>query len=92
MEFTVTRHGEPIMFIHGLEGVTWVDREIVFDRPIEKIGQNLELFQEDILLSNDRNDVIKIVAHWKKRLNKKMRKTGLSLESIVLTGDFNQFD
>lgn len=92
MEFTVTRRGEPILFIHQLAGATWVNKAVVFDRPIEKIGQELALTQDGVVLTENRPDVVKIVAHWKKRLNRRARDTGLPLESIVLTGAFDQFD
>ena len=92
MEFTITRRGEPILFIHSLVGATWVNKVIVFDKPIEKIGQELAIFQDGVILTENRSDVIRVIAHWKKKLNRQARDSGLALDKIILTGDFNQFD
>lgn len=92
LEFTVTRRGEPILFIHGLVGVTWANEEIVFKRPIEKLGKDLILFQGESLLTDDPVQVLRIVAHWKKRVLKRTRSTGLPIEELILTGDFHEFD
>lgn len=92
MEFVVTRRDEPILFIHGLLGATWANKELVFDRPIEKIGQGLALSQDGKLLTDNRADVIRVIAHWKKRLNRRVRDTGSPLENLILTGPFDEFD
>jgi hypothetical protein len=92
MEFIVTRHGEPILFIHSLAGATWANKTLVFDRPIEKIGQGLALQQDGKTLTEDHKEVVRIVAHWKKRLKRRSRDTGLPLEALILTGPFDEFD
>lgn len=92
MDFTITRRGEPILFIHSLSGATWANKAVVFDRPIEKTGQELALFSDSQLLTDSRPDVIRIVAHWKKVINRRVRVTGLEVEQVILTGAFDQFD
>lgn len=95
LEFVVTRNEQPILFILGSCGATWANEEIVFTRPIEKIGRDLKLFQDGILLTDSRNDVLRIVAHWKKRTLRRLRelreiKPNAALGDVIFLGDFKE--
>ena len=87
-EFEVRRNGKPLLLILGPFGPTWCDRAAMFDRPIEKIGASLSLWKNGVCLSEDRSLVIKVVTHWKRVLNRKMKATGEPLETFLLTGPY----
>lgn len=89
-EFLITRHDKPIMFGLALIGVTWVDKEVVFDRPIDKIGSNLKLLWNNEVIDDNKTTVVGVVAHWKKRINKQARVQGKNIEDILLTCDFEE--
>lgn len=96
-EFKVTRNDEPILFIYGAFGATWAHEEFVFKRPIEKIGSNLKLWQGDTLLSSEKNDCVKVVAHWKRIINRRLRKLqetkpDATLHDVIWMGDYTEGD
>ncbi len=82
-EFIVLRRGEPIIFGLDLVGVTWVSKEHIFDKPIEKIGQDLELFWDGKLVENSKNGVVSVIAHWKRVLTRRAKRLEVSLEQIT---------
>jgi hypothetical protein len=81
-EFLILRHGEPFMFGLDVFGVTWVS-PILFERPIEKLGGGLELFWDGELFDNDKIHITRILAHWKKQLNRRAKNAGVPLASVV---------
>lgn len=81
-EFLILRHGEPFLFGLSLTGPTWVNA-LLFERPIEKIGGGLELFWQGELISNDKVHVTRVLAHWKKQLNRRARQSDLPLSHVV---------
>jgi len=82
-EFIVLRRGEPIMFGFDLIGATWVSKEHVFDKPIEKIGQDLELFWDGQLIQNEKSGVVSVIAHWKKNLLRRAKRNERELDGVV---------
>ena len=83
-EFLVLRHGEPFMFGLDLVGVTWVS-PILFERPIEKIGGGLELFWDGELFEWDKVQITRLLAHWKKQLNRRAKNAGVPISQVVAT-------
>lgn len=81
-EFLILRHGEPLLFGLALTGPTWVNR-LVFERPIEKLGGGLELFWDGELIDWDKAHITGVIAHWKKRLNRRAKNSELPLPDIV---------
>lgn len=84
-EFLILRHGEPFMFGLDLVGVTWVS-PILFERPIEKLGGGLELFWDGELFDWDKVHITRLLAHWKKQLNRRAKKAGVPVENVVDIG------
>lgn len=81
-EFLILRRGEPLLFGLSLTGATWVHPH-VFERPIEKLGGSLELYWQGQLLTDDKRAIVSVLAHWKKQLNRRARKSGSPVQSIV---------
>lgn len=84
-EWVITRNDKPILFGVNILGPTWVDEEIVFNRPIEKLGSNLKFLWNGHLMDDDKTTVTRLVAHVKKSLNRKARTQGKKISDIILT-------
>lgn len=81
-EFLILRRGEPFLFGNALLGATWI-HPLLFERPIERIGSDFELYWNGELYSSDKVHVVRILAHWKKITSKRARKLSVPLESVV---------
>ncbi len=81
-EFLILRHGEPVLFGLELVGVTWM-APLIWERPIEKLGGGLELFWDGELFDNDKVHITRVIAHWKKQVNRRAKRSGVLLDSVV---------
>jgi len=93
--FLVRRAGRPILLVHATFGALWADEEIVFKRPIEKLGANLLIEKNDEFFTDGKDVVTKIVAHWKKITNRRLRKLqetnpDSDLSSVISLGGFDE--
>jgi len=90
-EFTILRNGKPILIIVGIFGPTWIDERYGFQQDINKIGANMALLQDGVVISQDRAHIQKLLSHWRKILRRRLKALGSDdLSSIVDTSPFDE--
>jgi len=83
-QFVILRHGQPFLFGLELLGVTWLS-PLILERPLEKLGGGLELYWDGELIDSDKVGVTRVIAHWKRALNKRAKRTGVPLSELIST-------